>query len=112
MASPKTDITQSVGRILRVRHDNPIVVDVIDRHEIFQNQWKQRKRYYKKCNYRIIGCDNMRYKGMDLDWANDKTWVSLFDPKKKKNNDDEGTGGNPILQKKCLIKIADLDMED
>lgn len=112
MATPKTDITQSVGRILRVRHDNPIVVDVIDRHEIFQNQWKQRKRYYKKCNYRIIGCDNMRYKGMNLDWANDKTWVSLFDPKKKKNNDDEGTGGNPILQKKCLIKIADLDMED
>ena len=40
MATPKTDITQSVGRILRVRHNNPIVVDVIDRHEIFQNQWK------------------------------------------------------------------------
>ena len=38
MATPKTDITQSVGRILRTRHDNPIVVDVIDRHEIFQNQ--------------------------------------------------------------------------
>ena len=109
MATPKTDITQSVGRILRTRHDNPIVVDVIDRHEIFQNQWKQRKRYYKKCNYRIIGCDNMRYKGMNLDWANDKTWVCLFDPKKRNQHDDEGTGGNPILQRKCLIKIDSLD---
>ena len=43
MASPKTDITQSVGRILRVRHDNPIVVDIVDRHDTFQNQWRQRK---------------------------------------------------------------------
>ena len=53
MATPKTDITQSVGRILRMKHDNPIVVDIIDSHDCFQNQWKQRKRYYKKCNYLI-----------------------------------------------------------
>jgi superfamily II DNA or RNA helicase len=30
MATPKTDITQSVGRILRMKHDNPVVVDIID----------------------------------------------------------------------------------
>tara|TARA_B100001287_G_scaffold276825_1_gene289805 strand:+ start:17095 stop:18747 length:1653 start_codon:yes stop_codon:yes gene_type:complete len=113
MATPKTDITQSVGRILRVRHDNPIVVDIVDRHEIFQNQWKQRRRFYKKCNYRIIATDSIRYKGMNIDWKNDTTWNRVFDPKiNKKDNDDEGTGGNPILQKKCLIKIDDLDMED
>jgi superfamily II DNA or RNA helicase len=111
MATPKTDITQSVGRILRVRHDNPIVVDIVDRHEIFQNQWKQRRRFYKKCNYRIIATDSIRYKGMNIDWKNDTTWNRVFDPKiNKKDNDDEGTGGNPILQKKCLIKIDDLDM--
>ena len=113
MASPKTDITQSVGRILRVRHDNPIVVDIVDRHDIFQNQWKQRKRFYKKCNYRIIATDSIRYKGMNLDWKNDTTWNRVFDPKiHKNNNDDEGTGGNPILQKKCLINIGNLDMGD
>lgn len=111
MATPKTDITQSVGRILRVRHDNPIVVDIVDRHEIFQNQWKQRRRFYKKCNYRIIATDSIRYKGMNIDWKNDKTWNRVFDPKiNKNNNDDEGTGGNPILQKKCLINISNLDM--
>ncbi len=111
MASPKTDITQSVGRILRVRHDNPVVVDIVDRHDIFQNQWKQRKRFYRKCNYRIIATDSIRYKGMNLDWKNDKTWNHVFDPKiHKNNNDDEGTGGNPILQKKCLINISNLDM--
>ena len=113
MATPKTDITQSVGRILRVRHDNPIVVDIVDRHEIFQNQWKQRRRFYKKCNYRIIATDSIRYKGMNIDWKNDKTWNRVFDPKiNKNNNDDEGTGGNPVLQKKCLINISNLEIED
>jgi superfamily II DNA or RNA helicase len=53
MATPKTDITQSVGRILRMKHEKPIVVDIVDTHELFQNQWKLRKRFYKKCNYRI-----------------------------------------------------------
>ena len=48
MATPKTDITQSVGRILRVKGNNPIVIDIIDPHEPFQKQWLQRKRYYKK----------------------------------------------------------------
>ena len=34
MATPKTDITQSVGRILRMKHDSPVVVDIIDSHMI------------------------------------------------------------------------------
>jgi len=105
MASPKTDITQSVGRILRVRHDNPIVVDIVDRHDIFQNQWKQRRRFYKKCNYRILSTDSVRYKGMNIDWASDKTWNHVFDPKVQK------MGCGPIEKKKCLINIADLDMD-
>jgi len=44
MATPKTDIEQSVGRILRDKHSNPIVVDIIDNHDLFQNQWRKRKR--------------------------------------------------------------------
>ena len=114
MATPKTDITQSVGRILRVRHDNPIVVDIVDHHDIFQNQWKQRKTFYRKCNYRILSIDSIRYKTMSLDWKSDKTWNTTFEPKnaKKYKNDDECTGGNPLLKKKCLISIADLDLND
>ena len=114
MATPKTDITQSVGRILRVRHDNPIVVDIVDHHDIFQNQWKQRKTFYRKCNYRIISIDSIRYKTMSLDWKSDKTWNTTFEPKnaKKYHNDDECTGGNQLLKKKCLISIADLDLND
>ena len=50
---------------------------------------------------------------MTLDWKNDKTWTKLFDPKKwNKKDDDECTGGNPLLKKKCLISISDLDLSE
>ena len=73
MATPKTDITQSVGRILRMKHENPVIVDIVDGHDCFQNQWKQRKRFYKKCNYRIRSTDSAKYTNMSLDWSNDKS---------------------------------------
>jgi hypothetical protein len=58
MATPKTDIEQSVGRILREKHSQPIVVDIIDGQELFQKQWIKRKAFYKKQNYKIIECSN------------------------------------------------------
>ena len=54
MATPKTDIEQAVGRILREKHGNPIVVDIIDQHTPFKNQWRKRRQFYKKQNYKII----------------------------------------------------------
>ena len=54
MATPKTDIEQAVGRILRVKHSSPIVVDIIDSHSIFKNQWKKRATFYKKQQYKIV----------------------------------------------------------
>lgn len=53
MASPKTDVTQSIGRILRTKHVQPIVMDIVDTHDIFQSQLKKRVAYYKKQNYTI-----------------------------------------------------------
>jgi superfamily II DNA or RNA helicase len=67
MATPKKDIEQSVGRILRVKHKNPIVIDIVDPHSLFQNQWATRKRFYKKCNYNIVSIDSTKYKGMSLE---------------------------------------------
>jgi superfamily II DNA or RNA helicase len=139
MASPKTDITQSVGRILRVRHENPIIVDIVDRHDVFQNQWRQRKTFYRKCNYRIRSIDSVRYRGMNFDWNTDTTWTRVFDPVRRvfdpikrvfdpqnaKNpsncgilcsgdDDDDGpvASSNPLLQRKCLIAIEDLEPMD
>jgi superfamily II DNA or RNA helicase len=61
MATPKTDIEQSVGRILREKHKQPIVVDIIDSHEPFQNQWRKRKQFYKKENYKVTYTTNDKY---------------------------------------------------
>ena len=77
MATPKSDIIQSVGRILRMKHENPIVVDIIDNHECFQNQWFNRKRFYKKSNYLIKKSSNDKYTSFD-----DDSWKTEFTPKK------------------------------
>lgn len=53
MASPKTDVTQSIGRILRTKHSQPIVIDIADEHDLFQSQLKKRITYYKKQRYTI-----------------------------------------------------------
>jgi superfamily II DNA or RNA helicase len=58
MASPKTDIEQAVGRILRVKDNNALVIDIIDSHDIFKKQWQTRKQFYFKNNYKIIHTDN------------------------------------------------------
>jgi superfamily II DNA or RNA helicase len=62
LISPKTDIVQIVGRILRAKHAyaSPIIYDFVDTHEVFQRQWLKRKAYYKKQGYTIITSDNLR----------------------------------------------------
>jgi superfamily II DNA or RNA helicase len=54
LATPKTDVTQAVGRILRVRHEKPVVVDIVDPHATFVNQWKKRREYYTSQGYTIL----------------------------------------------------------
>jgi len=118
MVTPKTDIVQSVGRILRVKHENPIIVDIVDSHDVFQNQWTQRKRFYKKCNYRIRQIDSRNYAGMSIDWSDDRTWKRVFEP--VVNTKPEVTGDpdtecdiendkQTLSEKKCLIKMDDLE---
>jgi len=61
MATPKTDVCQSVGRILRVKHANPLVIDFVDHHDIFKAQWMKRQAYYLKQGYRIMYTTNTKY---------------------------------------------------
>ena len=62
MSTPMTRIEQSVGRILRQKHENPpIVVDIIDTHANFQNQWAKRRRFFKTQNYKIIQTTSSTY---------------------------------------------------
>jgi hypothetical protein len=56
-ATPRTDIKQSVGRILRRKHARfPVVVDVVDTHATFKNQASKRKTYYRSNGYDIWKC--------------------------------------------------------
>jgi hypothetical protein len=61
MASPKTDVCQSVGRILRVKHAAPLVIDIIDPQDVFRSQWLKRQTYYIKQRYRIMMTDTEGY---------------------------------------------------
>ena len=61
MASPKTDVCQSVGRILRVKHASPLVIDIIDPQDVFRAQWLKRQTYYIKQKYKIIMTDSDGY---------------------------------------------------
>ena len=60
LASPKSDVVQSVGRILRekadVRKFHPLVIDIKDIHPnliVFEKQFDKRLVFYRKNNYDI-----------------------------------------------------------
>jgi superfamily II DNA or RNA helicase len=60
LASPKSDVVQSVGRILRekadVRKFHPLVIDFLDIHpnlSVFSKQCDKRISFYKKNNHEI-----------------------------------------------------------
>lgn len=57
LASPKSDIVQSVGRILRdkpeCRKHIPLIIDIVDDFSLFPAQAKKRLQYYKQCKYTI-----------------------------------------------------------
>jgi superfamily II DNA or RNA helicase len=59
LASPKSDVIQSCGRILREeaskRRYVPLIVDIIDQFSIFERQGKKRLTYYKSQKYNLIG---------------------------------------------------------
>jgi superfamily II DNA or RNA helicase len=75
MITPMTNIEQSVGRILRQKHEfPPIVVDIIDSHDNFQRQWVKRKSFYKKQNYKIIQTTSSTYN------PDASKWKVIYEP--------------------------------
>ena len=100
-ATPRTDIKQSVGRILRQKHErNPIVVDVVDSHKTFKNQWSKRRVYYKQNSYVIYQISCSKYTGMK---NVEKSWKCIYSPKK------DASGK---IEKEELKKGDDSDEDD
>jgi superfamily II DNA or RNA helicase len=98
MATPKTDIEQSVGRILRAKGQNPIVVDVVDSHEYLRRQYNTRRQFYKKCKYKIVSREMEEYQG----FSNVGTWRVEFDP---------ALIAAKTEPRKCLISIPKEELE-
>ena len=97
MASPKTDVCQSVGRILRTKHTSPLVIDIIDSHDIFEKQWLKRRQYYIKQKYNIISSNN-------TDYFNN-TWETLYDPKDNEKSIKKIKKKDEPLKGVCLLNI-------
>ena len=99
MVSPKTDIIQSVGRILRTRGLGKLIVDIIDTHDVFQNQWKKRRTYYKKCGYGISYVKSNDY----VDMGNTNTiWKRISNAVVIEEENEKP---------KCLIDVSKMNFE-
>ena len=72
MASPKSNVEQSIGRIQRKpiaeREYTPMVIDLVDGFSIFKNQAKKRYTFYKKSGFHVEG---------DLDFVRNKDTFEL-----------------------------------
>ena len=100
LITPKTDVVQIVGRILRAKHSitTPTIYDFVDVHDTFQRQWAKRKSYYKKQNYKIITTDNLKYS------KKEDTWKVVYEPsmtphKKQEDIDDTDDDDNDADKK-------------
>ena len=98
LATPRTDVVQAVGRILRVKHERPLVVDIIDSHDVFQRQWEKRRKFYVKCKYKIIHTNSNLYES-------DK-WTTLFENGMKLSKCKKVVKPGVLPQGKCLIEVV------
>ncbi len=98
MATPKVEGRQSVGRILRQKHKQAVVVDIVYSDSLFQRHFTKRKTFYRKSKFKIEQTNMQGYQNGN--------WETIFDPvnkikkafsKSSKKNEDK------LLQGVCLI---------
>lgn len=116
MVSPKTDIIQTVGRILRSDHEQPVVVDIVDTHDLFQKQWAKRKTYYRKEKYAILKTTSTKYTTDLSKW--EKVFTPKFDCEEPNTNkrtvasakaatpDEEDEEEETVVKKNCTIDLS------
>jgi superfamily II DNA or RNA helicase len=91
LASPKCNVEQAVGRILRKKNkNNAVVVDINDCISIFNNWNKKRQSFYKSRNFKIK-------------YVNDNCTKDTNDNYTKDTNDNYTKDTNDIKLNKCLI---------
>ena len=114
LASPKSDVEQSVGRILRKKHEgaDPLLVDIADDFSVFRNQAIKRKRFYHRQGFDVflgkIRDDNELTRKM----AYQKSSVSFSQEIKKKRKSQSEADDLPAEEEApsgCLIGDSDED---
>jgi predicted helicase len=80
LATPKSNIEQSVGRILRQKKEEravqPMILDVVDSEFVeCMGQWAKRKKFYRECGYIV------RWRGSTDDMDERKTAPAAEDKK-------------------------------
>ena len=97
LASPKSDIVQSIGRIVRQKHENvePLIIDIIDIFSIFDNQSRKRLSLYSKKKFEI---KNIYY---DLD-GEEIDRVEEISNNKTEEESDEKSEKN-LIKSVCLF---------
>jgi len=95
LTTPKTDVEQAVGRILRVKHSSPLIIDFIDQHDIFKRQWSKRLAFYQKNNYKVVHTNH--YPGNE--------WSHIAKKTGKQSDANISEQVNQLPIGKCLISI-------
>lgn len=87
MTTPKKEVEQIVGRILRAKTTHePFVIDIVDSFGVYQNQGRYRDRYYKKSKFKRNFLDyNSKNKLIDVDDTHD--WKQSLKKSVKRKND-------------------------
>jgi superfamily II DNA or RNA helicase len=94
LATPKSDVCQSVGRILRSNHEFPLVIDILDQHPLFDSQYSKRMVYYNSKSYKIQQYDNF------INYMENK--CEVFQKKKEKSEKSEK---KKVKKVECLVDI-------
>lgn len=110
LASPKSDVEQSVGRILRKKHEGaePLLLDIADDFSVFRNQAIKRKRFYHRQGFDVYLGQVKDRTGMTRKDAYHQGSISFAQEIKRKK------GGKNTLQEDegdekpgCLIEDSD-----
>jgi superfamily II DNA or RNA helicase len=106
LITPKTDITQCVGRILRAKHSvhSPVIYDFVDVHDVFKRQWAKRRAFYKKNNYVIVPIKYGSVKGPQSSLNNCLDDNCFNNCSEDDCSDDENdVERKPLNKSKCLL---------
>jgi superfamily II DNA or RNA helicase len=97
LATPKSAVEQSVGRILRQRPEEravaPLILDVLDApFAECHGQWRKRAKFYKSCGYAIT-------------WHGEET-SPASQPIEDAEDSNKGTGACLIQDKDCCDSVC------